>query len=103
MTFVVSRINEGGQCDPFEDGGLAIAKGFFTVEHEVACGKHWTSYITFRYVPKLKDWIFHKRTSENFVFNSSKDPEADALVSEGVRVVKANPMSPLLFEQYRNE
>lgn len=100
---VVFRINEGWQCDPFENGDIAIAKGFFTVEHEVACGQHWTVYITFRYVPKLKDWIFHKMTSENFVFNTSEDPEADALVSEGVQVVKANPKSPLLFARYRNE
>ena len=48
---VVLRANEGGQCDPFLDGGGVIAvKGhFFTVQNGVACGNHWTDYITFRF------------------------------------------------------
>lgn len=100
---VVLKINEGGQCDPFEDGvdGLAINKRYFTVQHSVACGQHWTDYITFRYAPKLRDWVFHKRISESWVMNDSEDPNADALVSTGASVVTGKNKPPVLFENYR--
>ncbi|MEX6874007.1 hypothetical protein AB2D09_33980, partial [Pseudomonas aeruginosa] len=47
---VVLKADEGGQCDPFLDGDAPIAtKGrYFTVQNGVACGQHWTDYITFR-------------------------------------------------------
>lgn len=100
---VVFRIDEGGQCDPFEDGndGLVINKHYFTVENSVSCGQHWTDYITFRYVPELRNWVFHKRIFENWVMNDGADPDADALISEGKRVVAGKGKSPVLFEDYR--
>ena len=63
---VIFAVDEGGQCDPFEDGeeGLAIKNHYFTIQNSVACGSHWTDFITFRYDLKLRDWIFHKRISE---------------------------------------
>lgn len=100
---VVLKIDEGGQCDPFEDGtdGLVINKHYFTVQNSVACGQHWTDYITFRYVPELRDWVFHKRIFENWVMNNSTDPNAEALVPGGRRVVAAKGKPPVLFESYR--
>lgn len=64
---VVFKFDEGGQCDPFTDSdeGLVIYKRYFTIQHSVACGQHWTDYITFRFVPALQDWVFHKRISES--------------------------------------
>ena len=64
---VVFRLDEGAQCDPFLDGGyggITIRYPYFTVENGVACGQHWTDYITFKYDPKLKDWLFHRRIYE---------------------------------------
>lgn len=100
---VVFKIDEGGQCDPFEDGteGLVINKHYFTVQNSVACGQHWTDYITFRYVPELRDWVFHKRIFENWVMNNSRDPNADALVPGGRRVVTGKGKPAVLFENYR--
>jgi len=82
---VVFRIDEGEQCDPFEDGmeGLAVKNGFFTIQHNVACGQHWIDFITFRYDPTLQDWVFHKRVSESWVLNPSDKPDAEALISKG--------------------
>ncbi|MEO6922146.1 MAG: hypothetical protein ABI171_24350 [Collimonas sp.] len=99
---VIFAIDEGGQCDPFEDGedGLAIRNHYFTVQNGVACGSHWTDYITFRYEPKMHDWIFYKRISENWVMNNSNDPNAEALVLGGRRAEsgKGKPLVP--FAKY---
>ena len=100
---VVFKRDEGGQCDPFEDGtdALVINKHYFTVENSVSCGQHWTDYITFRYVPALRDWVFHKRIAESWVINERNDPDADALVSAGKQVVSGKGKPPVLFEDYR--
>ena len=101
---LVFKFDEGGQCDPFTDSdeGLAISKRYFTVQHSVACGQHWTDYITFRFVPALQDWVFHKRISESWVLNPSTDPNADALIPGGGEVTSAKGKAPILFEKYRS-
>ena len=91
----------GGQCDPFLDNGngFAIKNGYFTVQNGVACGEHWTDYITFHYDRALNDWVFHKE-----IFESQKmgnDPDGDALVPDIRKVTKANRKIPTLFVQYR--
>ncbi|WGL65214.1 hypothetical protein QDX81_10185 [Pseudomonas sp. CW003PS] len=100
---VVFKINEGGQCDPFDADaqGLAIKHRYFTVENGVACGQHWTDYMTFRYDPALKDWVFHKRIFENWVLNESQDPDADALVRNVHKVMRGKREAPIRFETYR--
>lgn len=56
---VVLRANEGGQCDPFDsDDGLAVKGRYFTVQNGVACGAHWTDFITFRYDTQHRAWLF---------------------------------------------
>ncbi|NKI68226.1 hypothetical protein GN109_02235 [Collimonas pratensis] len=99
---VIFAVDEGGQCDPFEDGeeGLAIKNHYFTIQNSVACGSHWTDFITFRYDPKLRDWIFHKRVSETWVMNNSKDPNADALVLGSRRLESGKGKPPVPFEKY---
>ena len=99
---VIFKMDEGGQCDPFEDGeeGLAIKNHYFTVQNSVACGQHWNDYITFRYVPELRDWVFHKRVSENWVLNSSDDPQAEALVLSNRNVTTGKGKPRVLFAVY---
>ncbi|CAH0159088.1 hypothetical protein SRABI70_00722 [Pseudomonas sp. Bi70] len=99
---VVFRVDEGGQCDPFGDDGrgLVINKRYFTIENGVACGQHWTDYITFRYDTKLKDWVFHKRIFENWVPNDSEDPDAEALVMDAHKVTTATRNAPIRFADY---
>jgi len=101
---VVLKIDEGGQCDPFEDGddGLVIKDRYFTVQNGVACGQHWTWYVTFRYAPNLHDWVFHKAISESWVMNPSSDPHAEALIRGGGSVKSAKNRPVLLFRDYRN-
>jgi hypothetical protein len=100
---VVFKIDEGGQCDPFENGqeGLAITKHYFTVQNSVACGQHWSDYITFRHAPELHDWVFHKRISESWVMNNSTDPNAEALIPGGRTVVTGKGKPPILFDKYQ--
>lgn len=93
---VVFRVDEGGQCDPFLDSGdgLIIKDHYFTVENGVACGKHWTDFITFKYEPALKNWVFHKR-----IFEESFDPGNPK--GKEVRFVdKAPKKRKMLFEKY---
>ncbi len=100
---VVLKINEGGQCDPFDANAQALASmhRYFTIENGVACGQHWTDYITFRYDPTVKDWVFHKRIFENWVLNDSQDPDAEALVLDVYKVTTAKREAPVRFEAYR--
>lgn len=79
----------GNGCDPFEDGQI-VAKGpYITVENAVACGDHWTDYVTFRFDPKLGGYAFDNWRFQSWKLNSSNDPAADALVPDMSRVVRA--------------
>lgn len=103
---VIFAADQGGQCDPFEEfgedaSGLVIKGDYFTVQNSVACGAHWTDYITFRYVAKLRDWAFHKRIVEGWVLNNRSDPDADALVPGHRKVFTAKGKPVILFESYR--
>lgn len=101
---LVMRADEGGQCDSFtdsEDNGLAIKDRYFTVQHSVACGQHWTDYITFHYDEKRHDWLFHKEIVQSWHLNS--DPGGDALELDPVHVTKANSKHPITFEAWRRD
>lgn len=82
---IVMKADEGGQCDPFLDGGGTIAvKGrYFTVQNGVACGQHWTDYITFRLDDRAGGFVFDNERQEDWELNPSNDPEAEALVRAG--------------------
>jgi hypothetical protein len=100
---VVFAVDEGGQCDPFLDSGNGITiKGtYFTIENEVACGAHWTDYITFKYSEVQRNLIFHKRIRENWTLNMSQDPKADALVLESRKVTAGRKDAPILLKDYK--
>jgi|GEM_PF-668519 len=113
-TFVLARRNDhvifaadqGGQCDPFEEfdedaSGFAIKGAYFTVQHSVACGAHWTDHITFRYDATLRDWVFHKRIAEGWVLNNGSDPDAGALVPGHRQVITGKGKPVIFFEKYR--
>lgn len=101
---VVMKADEGGQCDPFTDADKPIAaKGrYFTVENGVACGNHWTDYITFRFDDRSGGFVFDNERSENWVFNPSNDPNADALVKDGPQTVRRPPRGRIVpFSAWR--
>jgi hypothetical protein len=92
---VVLRADEGGQCDPFEDGydGLAVKGNYFTVQNGVACGQHWSDFITFRYDMQHHAWFF---SSEIF---TSSDPLNGT--PDKTQMTRANPAKPVMFEAWR--
>jgi hypothetical protein len=98
---VVMHANEGGQCDPFEDGedGLAIKDRYFTVQNSVACGDHWTDYITFHYDTKQHTWLFHKEIFESW--KAGDDPNGDALKPATHKVTQADALHPVTFDAWR--
>ena len=100
---VVLKADEGGQCDPFLDGGGTIAvKGrFFTVENGVACGQHWTDFVTFRLDDRV-GFVFDNERSESWSMNASNDPDAEALVRDGPPTVRRlTPGRLVPFAQWR--
>lgn len=99
---VVLTRSEGGAsgCDPFEDGAIAAHGTFFTVEQGIACGQHWTYYVTFRFDRRLGTFVFDNLRSESWSLNPSDDPDAGALVSDGQQIERARP--PLVtFSDWR--
>lgn len=90
----VLRANEGGQCDPFENGydGLAMKGHYFTVQNAVACGDHWTDFITFRYEASHREWLF---VSEIF---TSSDPLNGT--PDKVDVKHAKGDKPIAFQDW---
>lgn len=102
-TAIVYRVNEASQCDPFLDtgDGLATRGAFFTVENGVACGGHWTDYITFKYAEKLGAFVFHKRISETWGMNDGTRGTDDALVLQRRTVERAKSGSPVSLGAYR--
>ena len=101
---VVLRADQGLQCDPFEDGGGVIAvKGrYFTVQNGVACGQHWTDYVTFRFDDALGRYVFDNQRSESWSLNSDTRPDAEALVRVGPpNVRRGDPKRPVLFDDWR--
>jgi hypothetical protein len=102
---VVMRADQGGQCDPFLDGDATIAvKGrFFTVENGVACGSHWTDYVTFRFDDAAGGYVFDNERLDSWSFNTSNDPNADALVEDGgaPKVTRGSRTHPVPFADWR--
>lgn len=98
---VVLRADEGGQCDPFDYGRIVTKGRYFTVENSVACGMtHFTDFVTFRFVAASGGYVFDNRRTESLVPNPNRDPDAEALVSTGVRVTRAHrPVIP--FARWR--
>ncbi|TKC85915.1 hypothetical protein FAZ69_21580 [Trinickia terrae] len=101
---VVMHADDALQCDPFTDNGdsgLAIKDRYFTVQNEVACGQHWSDYITFHYDAGRRDWLFHKEIVQSS--HLGDDPNGDALQADPAKVTKADSKHPVTFGQWRPE
>ncbi|MGU7774351.1 hypothetical protein ACV229_29765 [Burkholderia sp. MR1-5-21] len=97
---VVLQANEGGQCDPFDpdeagEDGFAVKGHYFTVQHFVACGQHWTDFVTFRYDPRTREWLF---SSDIFTASFPLDDRPDE-----VDATRADPRKPVPFSQWRRK
>jgi hypothetical protein len=88
---VIFKANEGGAagCDPFAEHTLAVQGNYFTVEQGVACGSHWTDYVTFRYSLAANGYIFDNWRTESWSLNVPNNSNAPALVSNGQTIVRA--------------
>lgn len=102
---VVARADEGGQCDPFLDlgKGLTLKGPYFTVENGVACGSHWTDYITYRYEASSQRFVFHKRITEWWGINPQREGEGDAMVRLSSRVISADRAHPIDLREHQIE
>jgi hypothetical protein len=87
---VVLKADDGGQCDPFDedDEGLAVKGAYFTVQNAVACGSHWSDFITFRYDAKTGKWLFQSEI-HTMSFPLEGTPDKTSVT----RADKAKPVS----------
>ncbi|AFQ51495.1 hypothetical protein GEM_5109 [Burkholderia cepacia GG4] len=95
---VVMRANDALQCDPFDpeaaaDGGIAVTGHYFTVQNDVACGQHWSDYVTFRYDPRTQTWVF---SSDIYTESFPLDPDKPDVVS----AVRADARKPVSFSEW---
>ena len=98
---VMLHRDDGGQCDPVEDTGNIAVKGrFFTLEQGVACGQHWTDFTTFRFDPGARAFVWHNRIRESWRLNGDLRPNAQALVSNGRSVTRADPRHRVTLAAY---
>ncbi len=100
---IVARANEGGQCDPFEDGTLTKDdnSASFTVTNSVACGvQHWEESITFRLDSVSGKFLFNSWKFESWDFNPDIRPDAEALILSNRRIVEADDQNPVAFEKW---
>ena len=98
---VVLRANDALQCDPFDpesaaEGGIAVKGRYFTVQNDVACGQHWSDYVTFHYDPHTHGWVF---SSQIHIESFPVDPGKPDIVS----VVRADARKPVSFSQWRRK
>ena len=101
---VVMKADEGGQCDPFLDGGATIAtKGrYFTVQNGVACGQHWTDYVTFRLDDRIGAFVLDNERFESWSMNADTSPDAEAMVRDAPpRITRDGPGRFTLFTRWR--
>ncbi len=101
---VVMRHDQGGQCDPFDpEQGLVMKGAYVTVQNGVACGNHWSDYITFRYDRRRRALLFDSDIYRSWKFNLSAAPDAEALVPDEPPVVRrADPHHPVTFSAWRS-
>lgn len=102
---VVFKADEGGQCDPFLDGGgtITVRGRFFTVENGVSCGQHWTDFITFR-LDDARGFVFDNERTELWTLNDSDAPGANALIRDGPqRVRRDRPGRVTPFAAWRHD
>lgn len=98
---IVLRADEGGQCDPFEFGAITARGAYVTFENSVACGySHWTDYITFKFNTNTQGYVFDNKRYQNWRFNPDQRPDAEVLISDGVRVTRAQG-HPVGFDAWR--
>ncbi|WP_293991155.1 hypothetical protein [Sphingomonas sp.] len=99
---VVLRADQGGQCDPFEDGSITANGAYVTVENGVACGSHWTDYITFRFDPRA-GYVFSTERLQSWSSNPDTGPNAAALVPDGERVIRPVKGRRVPFSAWRRK
>jgi hypothetical protein len=94
---VVLKADDGGQCDPFDedDEGLAVKGEYFTVQNAVACGSHWSDFITFRYDAKTGRWLFQSEIhTMSFPLEGTPDKTS---------VTRADKAKPVSFADWKPE
>ena len=101
---IIARFDDGGQCDPFEDGVIATRGDTITVENAVACGpQHWTDSVTFRFDSGSNGFLFDHERIESWAPNPVTDANAEALISDGPRVRRPTKNETVRFNDFRRK
>lgn len=91
----------GNGCDPFEEHRVVKKGVYFTIENGVACGAHWTDYITFRFEPRAGAFVFDNERFASWKMNPSSNPDAQALIPDVRRLLRAPQGKLVTFSSWR--
>ena len=99
---VIDRAGDGGVagngCDPFEGGRIAVKGGYFTVENAIACGAHWTDFVTFRFDRQAGVYVFDNARFTSWTLGHGAK---DAPKPEDRLVTRARAGRPIPFSSWR--
>jgi hypothetical protein len=87
-----------GQTDPFS--GIAIKRGYFSVEHGMGGGANKVQVITFKYDKTKGDWLLHQDGAINYKFNDSTDDYAEDLEKENEQIRRRKDFGIVPFEKF---
>ncbi len=104
VRYVVALAREGEDRSARGTGGgvIAVEGRYFTVENGVACGQHWTDYVTFRLDPAAGRFVFDNERTQSWSLNTSTAPDAEALVPDGAPAIwRGIRGAPIAFADWR--
>ncbi len=86
----------GAMGDPFT--GIAIKRGYFTLEHYGGSSWRWTHFITFKYNRARKNWFLHKEGGDSFHIGNPKK-----VTTSFTKIDRSRPISLQKFDYNKSK
>ena len=80
--------------------GVKINKGYFSIEHAIAGGRHWEQVTTFKFDRSKQNWFLYKEHYVSLKFNESNDPNAEALVIDVDKLQTVKDFGFISFDKF---
>ena len=80
---------------------VVIKNGYFSIEYFTTGGiDRWSRIITFKYDQSSKNWILHKDGWEFFKLNIDDNPNAEAIIKTGEKILTSENFGRVKFEDF---
>ena len=92
--------NCGGMMgDPYV--GITVKGNYFSVEHYGGSGGgRWSKIVTYKFDSQHSEWFLHQDGSEFFGWNPNTDPDAEAIIKTGEKILTSDDFGKVTFEKY---